>query len=90
MRLSNARHGERDGLRFVLFRHHILNVRPFFIGVNEPLTAYQDLAAFHRSQFSIPVVAITGSNGKTTTKEMVSHTLAGQMASSEDPGKLQQ
>ena len=49
---------------------------PFFIGVNEPLTAYQDLAAFHRSQFPIPVVAITGSNGKTTTKEMVSHTLA--------------
>ena len=50
--------------------------RPFLIGVDDPLAAYQDLAGFYRSQFSIPVVAITGSNGKTTTKEMVSHTLA--------------
>lgn len=50
--------------------------RPFVIGVNEPLRAYQDLAAFHRTKFQIPVVAVTGSNGKTTTKEMVGHTLA--------------
>ncbi|UCE62821.1 MAG: UDP-N-acetylmuramoyl-tripeptide--D-alanyl-D-alanine ligase, partial [Nitrospirota bacterium] len=46
------------------------------IGVNDPLRAYQDLAAVHRRQFHIPVVAITGSNGKTTTKEMVSHILS--------------
>ena len=51
-------------------------LRPFVIGVEEPLRAYQDLAAFHRSKFQIPIVAVTGSNGKTTTKEMVSHTLA--------------
>ncbi len=46
------------------------------IGVNDPLRAYQDLAAVHRRQFHIPLVAITGSNGKTTTKEMVSHILS--------------
>ena len=52
------------------------HVPAMVIGVKDPLRAYQDLAAFHRRQFHIPVVAITGSNGKTTTKEMVSHILS--------------
>ncbi|MDH3504424.1 MAG: UDP-N-acetylmuramoyl-tripeptide--D-alanyl-D-alanine ligase [Nitrospirota bacterium] len=46
------------------------------VGVKNTLRAYQDLARFHRLRFSIPVVAITGSNGKTTTKEMVYQVLA--------------
>jgi UDP-N-acetylmuramoyl-tripeptide--D-alanyl-D-alanine ligase len=46
------------------------------VGVKDTLRAYQDLARFHRLRFSIPVVAITGSNGKTTTKEMVYRVLA--------------
>lgn len=37
--------------------------------VDNTLTALQKLAAFHRSQFSIPVIGITGSNGKTIVKE---------------------
>ena len=40
-----------------------------FIRVSDVLTAFQRLAAFHRSKFSIPVVGITGSNGKTIVKE---------------------
>ncbi|HRQ51888.1 MAG TPA: Mur ligase family protein [Agriterribacter sp.] len=40
-----------------------------FIKVPDVLTAFQTLAAFRRSQFSIPVVGITGSNGKTIVKE---------------------
>ena len=39
--------------------------------VNDVLTALQDLAQHHRRQFDIPFIAITGSNGKTTTKELV-------------------
>ncbi len=38
--------------------------------VNDTIRALGDLAAFHRQRFNIPVVCITGSNGKTTTKEM--------------------
>lgn len=38
--------------------------------VNDVLTTIQQLAAFHRMQMGIPVLAITGSNGKTTTKEL--------------------
>lgn len=40
-----------------------------FLIVDSPLKALQDLAAYHRSNLNIPVVAITGSNGKTTVKE---------------------
>lgn len=44
--------------------------------VPDVLTALQDLATCHRRQFDIPVVAIGGSNGKTTTKELVSAVLS--------------
>ena len=49
---------------------------PFILGVRDPLFAYQQVAAYHRSRFQIPVVAVTGSNGKTTTKEMVASVMA--------------
>ena len=51
-------------------------IEPFIFGVRDPLFAYQQLATHHRSRFEIPVVAVTGSNGKTTTKEMVASVLA--------------
>ena len=40
-----------------------------FIFVNDTLLALQQIAAYHRQQFSYPVIAITGSNGKTIVKE---------------------
>jgi len=39
--------------------------------VENVLTALQDLAKHHRQQLAIPFIAITGSNGKTTTKELI-------------------
>lgn len=41
----------------------------------DALKALQDLASFHRSRFKRPVLGITGSNGKTTTKELVAAVL---------------
>lgn len=46
------------------------------ISVRDTLEAYGRIAAAHRRRFDIPVVAIAGSAGKTTTKEMLAHTLA--------------
>ncbi len=46
-----------------------------FIVVTDPVAGLQQLAAVYRSRFSVPVVAIGGSNGKTTTKEMVASVL---------------
>jgi UDP-N-acetylmuramoyl-tripeptide--D-alanyl-D-alanine ligase len=47
---------------------------PFF-EVEDPLRALGALAAFHRRRFNLPVAAVAGSNGKTTTKEMLASIL---------------
>lgn len=44
---------------------------PRIIKVDDCLVALQQLAKKHREQFNIPFIAITGSNGKTTTKELI-------------------
>ncbi|BBF43031.1 UDP-N-acetylmuramoylalanyl-D-glutamyl-2,6-diaminopimelate--D-alanyl-D-alanine ligase [Lachnospiraceae bacterium KM106-2] len=47
-----------------------------YIRVEHTVEALQKLAAFYRRKFSIPVIGITGSVGKTTTKEMISAALS--------------
>jgi len=44
--------------------------------VDDVLKTLQQLATFHREQYNIPVLAITGTNGKTTTKELVNAVLS--------------
>jgi UDP-N-acetylmuramoyl-tripeptide--D-alanyl-D-alanine ligase len=44
--------------------------------VSDALTALQDLARHHRQTFTFPVIALTGSNGKTTTKELIAAVLS--------------
>jgi len=77
------RGGHRDGHAFIPELHaqgvnaFVVNEQPdvdaypkaSFIVVKDTLTALQALAAAHRAGFTIPVVGITGSNGKTMTKE---------------------
>lgn len=46
-----------------------------YIKVERTLETLQELALYHRKHFTIPVIAITGSNGKTTTKELVTTVL---------------
>lgn len=46
-----------------------------FIFVKDCLKALQDLAAWHRKQFTIPVIGVTGSNGKTIVKEWLNQLL---------------
>ncbi len=48
----------------------------FTIEVEDTLTALGDLARHHRGRFELPVAAVTGSNGKTTVKEMIRAILA--------------
>jgi UDP-N-acetylmuramoyl-tripeptide--D-alanyl-D-alanine ligase len=47
--------------------------------VEDALVGLQDLARFHRRRFQIPLIAVTGSNGKTSTKDMISSVLATQL-----------
>tara|TARA_B100000795_G_C22764674_1_gene425150 strand:+ start:259 stop:1533 length:1275 start_codon:yes stop_codon:yes gene_type:complete len=44
--------------------------------VDDTLGALQELAIFHRNRFKIPILGITGTNGKTTTKELLAVVLA--------------
>lgn len=47
-----------------------------YILVDDVLTTLQDLARYHRRQLTIPVIGLTGTNGKTTTKELINAVLS--------------
>ncbi len=48
------------------------------ITVKDAVKAMQDIASAHRAKFSIPVICVTGSNGKTTVKEMIAEVLSSE------------
>ncbi len=56
--------------------------------VEDSLKALQELATYHRRQLQIPIVAITGSNGKTTTKELMLRVLSRKLKTFATPGNL--
>ena len=60
----------------------------FIIEVADTLRALGDLARAHRSRFDIPVVGVTGSNGKTTTKEMIAAALSTSGEACKSEGNL--
>ena len=59
-----------------------------FVAVDDTLRGLGELAAFHRRRFDLPLVGITGSNGKTTTKEMLAAILAQTGPGLKTQGKL--
>ena len=56
--------------------------------VEDVLETLQQLANYHRRQFNIPVLAITGSNGKTTTKELINAVLSSKYETHATSGNL--
>ena len=65
----------RGAAGVVVSRRMAVDVAQIVVG--DTLLALQDAAAAWRLQFPIPVVAVAGSNGKTTTKELIAGILAG-------------
>ncbi len=63
-------------------------VKAVILPVPDPLKALQLLACRYRSQFNIPVIALTGTNGKTTTKELIREVLAKKYKVSATEGNL--
>lgn len=60
-----------QGASYCIVDEYLQTTDSRIIQVTNCLEALQELAKMHRQQFSIPFIAITGSNGKTTTKELV-------------------
>ena len=66
---------------------HLKNNHSYLL-VQDSLESLQKLAHYHRIQFSIPVIGLTGSNGKTTTKELINSVLSQQYETNATAGNL--
>lgn len=64
------------GCAFVVVDEEKYVVNTNILFVKNVLIALQQLANYHRKQFNIPFIAITGSNGKTTNKELINIVLS--------------
>lgn len=65
-----------DGASYAVVSEECAGDDPRLIKVPSTLSALQELAAYHRSKLGIPVIGLTGTNGKTTTKELIREVLA--------------
>lgn len=59
-----------------------------FLLVKDTLATLQELARLHRSTLNIPVIGLTGTNGKTTTKELIREVLSQKFKVLATPGNL--
>ncbi len=76
------------GASFSIIDQDIEEGNSRLIRVNNVLQSLQDLARYHRQQLQIPVIAITGSNGKTTTKELINAVLSSHYTTYTTQGNL--
>lgn len=65
-----------NGAKYVVIDEVAYNISEQTILVNNVLETLQKLASYHRLYLKVPIIALTGSNGKTTTKELINTTLA--------------
>ena len=76
------------GAKYVIIDNPTYAVSDKTILVENSLTALQQLATYHREFLKIPIVALTGSNGKTTTKELIHIVLAKKFKTKATKGNL--
>lgn len=66
-----AKKAINNGALYAIIDEVKYKVNDQYILVNNVLETLQELATYHREQLNIPIIALTGSNGKTTTKELI-------------------
>jgi len=65
-----------NGASYVMIDNATFHIDDKTILVDDCLKTLQELANYHRKQLNIPIIALTGSNGKTTTKELTNAVLS--------------
>lgn len=78
----------QDGAAYAIIDEAAFADNERCILVNDVLTTLQELATYHRQQMNIPVIAIVGSNGKTTTKELITSVLQTEKIVLATPGNF--
>ncbi|RZT93217.1 UDP-N-acetylmuramoyl-tripeptide--D-alanyl-D-alanine ligase [Ancylomarina subtilis] len=76
------------GCRYAIVDEKSYAIDDRFILVDDVLTCLQDLAREHRRTLGIPILAITGTNGKTTTKELLNEVLKQKFKTSATQGNF--
>lgn len=66
----------QKGASYVIIDNEAYYIDARTILVKDSLTALQELASYHRTYLKLPIIALTGSNGKTTTKELINVVLS--------------
>lgn len=66
-----AKEALEKGASYVVIDNSAYYIDQRTILVNDSLKALQELAQYHRNYLKLPIIALTGSNGKTTTKELI-------------------
>ncbi len=77
-----------EGASYAIIDEHEFKTSDHYILVDDVLTILQKLANYHRKQFNIPFIGITGTNGKTTTKEFINAVLSKKYKTSFTQGNL--
>jgi UDP-N-acetylmuramoyl-tripeptide--D-alanyl-D-alanine ligase len=78
----------QHGAAYVVIDEEAYKLNERYILVPDVLTALQELARHHRQQLKMPVIGLTGSNGKTTTKELLNAVLCQKFKTFATKGNL--
>ena len=74
-----AKDAIRKGCRFAIIDEKEYKIDEKYILVDDSLKTLQKLASLHRDNLNIPIIAITGTNGKTTSKELITACLSSEL-----------
>lgn len=77
-----------QGAAYAIIDEPVLPDNPRLLRVDDVLKTLQQVALLHRRSFNIPIIAITGTNGKTTTKELINAVLSRKFQTTATQGNL--